>query len=184
MLIPVALLACSPSAPEAPAQEHALPEIPARGDDAARKSKNGHLVHEVDGVQVDVRYGRPEMGGRTIFGDLVPYGAIWRTGADEATTVAFSHDVRINRAPVPKGVYSLFTIPYAKEWVVVLNAEPKQWGAFEYDKAKDVLRVAVAAEEHEPTDTLTFEGTEQGIRLRWAGVAVPLTVAQDRGPEN
>jgi len=180
------LFACGVlSSSESPAPDPALAalSIPSRADDADRASKNGHLTHNVDGVTIDVRYGRPSTKGRTVFGELVPWGEVWRTGANEATTIAFSDPVRINRAPLEAGVYSLFTIPYDREWLVIFNRQAEQWGASSYDEDQDALRVAVSPSRAEFTETFTVEGTEQGLRLRWADVAVPFRVTR-AGPRD
>ncbi|MEO0606223.1 MAG: DUF2911 domain-containing protein [Myxococcota bacterium] len=150
--------------------------IPSRGSDATRSSKNGHLAHTVDGVRIDVRYGRPEVRGRTILGNVVPFGDVWRTGADEATTIAFASPVEVNGAPLDPGVYALFSIPYRGEWVVILNEQAEQWGAYGYSAAKDAVRLAVKAETGPHTEQLTIEGTATGLRVRWADFALPLTV--------
>lgn len=175
------LVACAPST-EMPPPDAAFAEmtIPTRGADGSRSSKNGHLAHTVDEVVMDVRYGRPQVKGRTVFGDLVPNGKVWRAGADEATTVAFSRDAVVNLAPVEAGVYSLFVIPYRTEWIVVLNETAKQWGAYEYDKSKDVARIAVVLEKVDFTETFTIEGTATGLRLRWAESAVSLKVSKPK----
>ena len=76
-----------------------------------------------------VTYGRPSMRGRTIFGDLVSYDALWRTGANEATTITFSDDVMIEGQPLEAGTYSLFTIPGTEAWTVVFNKVAEQWGS-------------------------------------------------------
>ncbi|MEN0060722.1 MAG: DUF2911 domain-containing protein [Myxococcota bacterium] len=167
--------------PEAPAPEAASMEIPARGDDAGRASKNGQLVHEAGGAKVDVRFGRPEMRGRTVFGGLVTYGQIWRTGADEASTIAFEQDVTVQGQPLGKGVYALFTIPGEDEWGIIFNKQPKQWGAFKYDEAQDALRVTSKPIEAELVEAFDIQGTDDGIALRWAEVSVPLTIAAAGG---
>ena len=97
------------------------------------------------GAHVAVTYYQPSKKGRVIFGGLVPYGEVWRTGANNATEITFNKDGMFGGKPVKKGTYSLFTIPNAKEWTVILNSQMGQWGSFKYDqyKDKDVLRTTV-----------------------------------------
>ncbi len=92
-----------------------------------------------------VTYGRPYKKGRDIFGSLIPYGQVYRCGADEATTIKFTTDGTFGGKPVKAGTYTLFAIPNADKWTVILNSQLGQWGAFKYDqyKAKDVLHVDV-----------------------------------------
>lgn len=90
-----------------------------------------------------VIYSRPKKNGRDIFGDLVPYGKVWRTGANEATEITFYKDVVFGGKPVEAGTYSLFSIPGETEWTVILNKDTNLWGAYEYDATKDVARVKV-----------------------------------------
>ncbi len=153
-----------------------LPAVAERGDDAERKSKNGHAEGTIGEVMVAVEYGRPEMRGRDIFGALVPWGKVWRTGADEATTVTFGGDVMVGGEKLAGGTYGLFTVPGEKEWTVIFNRVANQWGAYEYSEAEDALRVTVPSEAAESTEALTFEVTDSGISLRWAEVQVNVPV--------
>lgn len=155
----------------------ALPALAERGDDADRKSKNGKTSGTVDGVEVTLEYGRPNVKGRAIWGGLVPYGKIWRTGADEATTISFGADVLVEGQPLAAGTYGLFTVPGESEWTVVFNSVPDQWGAYSYDAAKDVLRVTVepAAGDHVESLEFTLDGSD--VTLRWEKLAVAFTVA-------
>lgn len=101
----------------------------------------------VEGKNVKVVYGQPSKKGRVIFGELVPYGQVWRTGANKATEITFAKDATFGGKPVKAGTYSLFTIPEKEEWTIILNSALKQWGAYEYEKIKDknVLEVKVPA---------------------------------------
>lgn len=92
----------------------------------------------------EISYGQPSKRGRVIFGELVPYGQVWRTGANEATEITLKKDCTMGGQKVKAGTYTLFTIPGQKEWTIILNAELKQWGAFGYEdvKNKDVLHIS------------------------------------------
>jgi len=90
-----------------------------------------------EGKGVKVNYGQPSKRDRVIFGKLVPFGEVWRTGANEATEITFDKDVTVGGKPVKAGTYTLFTVPKETEWTVILNGQLKQWGAFDYEKYKD-----------------------------------------------
>jgi hypothetical protein len=156
----------------------ALPALAQRGDDSARRSKNGRLAATVDGVEVVVEYGRPAAQGREIWGALVPYGTIWRTGADEATTISFSGPVAVAGQTLAAGTYALFTIPGEERWTVIFNRQAKQWGAGNHDPAQDALRVEVIPRTAEAVERLTFSATAEGLVLSWAGVEVPVPITR------
>lgn len=143
-----------------------------RGDDADRKSKNGRAEGTIDGVQVVVEYGRPNADGREIWGGLVPYGKVWRTGANEATTISFDGDVRVEGIEVPAGTYALFTVPEEDACTILFNSAAEQWGAFDYDAAKDVASVTVTPQSAEFVETFEISVAEGAVTLRWADVAI------------
>src|SRR5437899_746922 len=105
-----------------------------------RPSPKASVMQTVGLTDVTIVYSRPGVKGREIWGALVPYDKVWRTGANEATTFAVSDDVMINGQPLPKGTYSLHTIPGKDEWTIIFNKDAGQWGSFSYDEAKDALR--------------------------------------------
>jgi Protein of unknown function (DUF2911) len=154
----------------------ALPAVAQRGDDAKRKSKNGRAEGTIAGVEVQVEYGRPSVNGRAVWGKLVPYGKVWRTGADEATTITFAKDVRVEGQPLAAGTYSLFTVPGEKEWQVVFNKTARQWGAFEYDAGQDALRVTVTPETGDHVEALEFAVAGDQVVLRWEKLRVAFRV--------
>ena len=155
----------------------ALPVLAGRGDDADRKSKNGKTEGMIDGVKIVAEYGRPNVKGREVWGGLVPYGKVWRTGADEASTISFSADVMIGGKKLTAGTYGLFTIPGEDEWVVIFNQVTEQWGAYDYEAKKDALRVAVKPKmtEHVESMDVVIEGSS--VMLRWEKLAVAFEVA-------
>jgi hypothetical protein len=122
---------------------------------------------------IRVIYSRPSMNGRAIFGKLVPYGQVWRTGANEASEIKFYRDVVLSGKKVKAGTYALFTIPNEKEWTIILNTDLDYWGAYSYQAKNDVLRVPAKAS---PVDqkaenfTIHFEGTGESkgvMKLTW-----------------
>lgn len=148
-----------------------------RGDDSNRKSKNGRTEGTAGGAQVTVEYGRPSVNGRAIWGALVPYGKVWRTGADEATTVTVDRDVLVEGQRLPAGTYALFTIPGEAAWTVIFNRAAKQWGAFEYAAGQDALRVEVAPRAHEHVETLEIAVEGDALVLRWEKLELPVQLA-------
>jgi hypothetical protein len=146
-----------------------------------RVSQKQSVTQTIGLTDVTITYSRPGVKGRQIWGGLVPYDKVWRTGANEATTIAFSDDVTVNGQPLPKGSYSLHTIPGKDEWTIVFNNTSNQWGSFGYDSAKDALRIKVTPEKASYTEWLTFDVPELSsdnakIVIRWENLAVPFTV--------
>lgn len=91
--------------------------------------------------KVTITFSSPSVKGRTIFGDLVPFGKVWRTGANNATTIETSGEIMIGGKKLKAGKYSVFTIPTKDKWTVIVNSVSDQWGAYKYDESKDVFRV-------------------------------------------
>src|ERR1022692_3493422 len=101
------------------------------------------LKQRVGLTDIEIVYSRPSVKGRTIFGGIVPYGQVWRTGANQATKITFNTPVKFNGTEIPAGTYGLFTIPAEQEWTVIINKSATQWGAFQYDEKADVTRFKV-----------------------------------------
>jgi len=152
------------------------PAIPKRGDDQRRASKNARLEGEVDGVGVVVSYGRPKVRDRKVWGKLVPYNKVWRTGSDEATTITFDQSVTVQGKKLARGTYALFTKPGSDEWEVIFNADPEQWGAYKHDPAKDVLRVKAKPTAHDHTEALKFEIEGDRLLILWEKLALPVRI--------
>ena len=133
-------------------------------------------------VTININYSSPAVKERTIWDKLVPYGKVWRTGANEATTFEVSEDVSINGEELPAGKYALFTIPGEKEWTFIFNSEADQWGAYKYDEGKDVLRVmAKPGAAPQQQERMVFEITTRGdevawVNLKWDELAVGFEV--------
>jgi hypothetical protein len=148
-----------------------------------RASPHAEVNAVLAGKKITVSYGRPYVKGRAIFGGLVPWGQVWRTGADEATTFTTEADVMIGTLKVPKGEYSLFTIPTEKQWTLVLNKTAKQWGAFKYDAAQDLGRTPMTvASASKPVEQFTIEivpaGKQLTLKLSWDKTVASVAIAQ------
>ncbi len=146
-------------------------------------SPKSTLHQEFSTSFIEISYSRPSARGRNIYSEVVPYGQVWRTGANAATTVKFGEDVIIAGKTVKAGIYSLYTIPNKDQWEVILNENTGNWGAAGYDKEDDVVRLIVKTKPlKDPVQTftinienITFNSCE--IELSWdkAKVAVPVT---------
>lgn len=131
---------------------------------------------------VKVTYSRPQLKGRSV-SELAPAGKVWRTGANEAVEITFYKNVNFGGSMVKAGTYSLFTIPEAKEWTLILNKNLNQWGAYSYNEADDVVRVkgAVSAGKESVEEfSMTFNDTSAGADLimGWGTVRVSLPVTE------
>ena len=132
-----------------------------------------------EGKNVKISYGQPSKRGRVIFGKLVPYGEIWRSGANEATEITFAKNAFFGGKPIKAGTYTLFTIPGNKEWTFILNSELHQWGAFKYIeiKNKDVLQVKVPiAISNAPVEKLTISLPAGKLVLEWDKTRVEVPI--------
>src|SRR5471030_1377821 len=130
--------------------------------------------------KVTITYSRPNVKGRLIFGGINPYGQVWRTGANAATTINFTENVIVEGHSVPAGTYSLFTIPDKDMWTVILNKTVKQWGAYSYDAAQDFLRFQekpIYLDEKRETFTIQFANAttkSSDLYLVWDHTAVAI----------
>lgn len=124
---------------------------------------------DLDGINISIQYGQPSKKDRDIFGSLVPYGKVWRTGANEASVIEFSEDVVINGTTVKAGKYALFTIPGKEEWTLILNSVWNQWGAYNYDSSKDVLKTQISSKSlGEVQEKFTISISKEGeVSISW-----------------
>ncbi len=135
--------------------------------------------------KVTLTYSRPNVKGRKIFGAMEPYGVVWRTGANAATTIKFTDDVTVEGNKVAAGEYALFSIPGKNEWTVILNKTANQWGAYTYKQADDILRFKVKTVNHaDPLETMTMqfnnvEPTKCELEMRWENVSFSFHISTD-----
>jgi len=152
--------------------------------DLPRPSPKATVAQTVGLTDVTITYCRPSVKGRVIWGGLVPYDQVWRTGANEATTITFTDDVTIEGTKLPAGTYGLFTIPGKDEWTVIFNKGAKQWGAYEYKQDQDALRLKVKPHGDEIRELLTMwfpaVSTESAtVAICWDKLTVPFTFKVD-----
>ena len=151
--------------------------------DGSIKSPRKELKGTIDDVAVTINYGSPAVNGRTIYGDLVPYGKVWRTGANEATRITFDKAVEVgdDDTELAAGTYALFTIPReGDEWTVIFNKVSDQWGAYDYDGAQDAARVEADVQQlGSPSERMDFTLGSNSIDLRWADRMLSFEVEAD-----
>ena len=146
-----------------------------------RVSPKAELMQVVGLTKITISYSRPGVKGRKIWGALVPYDKVWRAGADEATKITFTTDVKIEGKKLSAGSYSFFVIPAKKEWTITLNKVADQSGAFEYNEAEDAVRLKVKPKTGEFEEWLRYEVTKTGdysanFILHWEKQKVVLRV--------
>ena len=133
----------------------------------------------VGSKSIKVQYGSPAVKGRTLWGDLVPYNVVWRTGANEATFIDVPQDITVEGKPLAAGKYSLFTIPKESgKWTVILNSDWNlEHGHFQYDEKNDVLRVEVSPIwEETSTERLSIDIESPGLVIRWEKLKLPISI--------
>lgn len=147
-----------------------------------RPSPKSVVTQTVGLTDFTVTYSRPGVKGRKIWGGLVPYGEVWRTGANEATTLALSGEATIGGKKVPAGEYSLYTIPGEKEWTVIVSTEKGAWGSFSYAKEKDAHRFTVKPAMNAPHQEwmrFSFENLSNSsgeLVLSWEKLQLPIPI--------
>jgi len=123
---------------------------------------------QINGTKVTISYSSPAVKGRNIWGEVVPMGKVWRAGANEATTIEFSDDVKIQGQALPAGKYSFFIIPGESQSTFIFNKATGQWGT-QYDESQDALRVKVPSQQSsQMEERLVYEVTSKGFEVRWA----------------
>jgi hypothetical protein len=154
----------------------------AQGVYIPRESQGATISQRVGDALISVTYHRPSVKGRKIWGGLVPYGEVWRVGANDSTNFETNVDVTINGQKLPAGKYALFAIPTAGDWTWIFNKNAGQWGTdYEQNKAQDVIKVTAKPSPGEMTESLSYEfesvtPTTAKIVLRWEKLRVPFTV--------
>ncbi|MGA8492092.1 MAG: DUF2911 domain-containing protein [Terriglobales bacterium] len=149
--------------------------------DLPRDSQHSAVTQRIGITDITISYSRPLAKGRVIWGKLVPYNEVWRTGANENTIIKFTDDVTIEGKPLAKGTYALFTIPGENQWTVIFSKVHTAWGSFTYNQADDALRVTVKPQPSDPHEALTFDFNDVKpdsavATLSWEKVAVPFKI--------
>src|SRR5437016_3901215 len=144
-------------------------------------SQAAELKQRIALTDITIKYHRPLVNGRKIWGGLVPYGKVWRVGANENTTIEFSDAVSVEGKPLAKGIYGLHMVPGENEWVVAFSKMSTAWGSFTYDQMEDALRVTVKPHPDEMHEALAYDfddvkANSTTVALRWEKLAVPFKV--------
>ncbi len=152
--------------------------------DLPRQSQRAEISQRIGITDITIRYHRPLVNERKVWEGLVPYGKVWRAGANENTTITFSDAVLIEGKPLDKGTYGLHMIPNADEWTIIFSKNSTSWGAFTYDEKEDALRVTVKPKPAEMRNALTYDFDQLQpdaavVELEWEKVAVPFKVSVD-----
>jgi len=152
--------------------------------DLPLKSQEAEVSQRIGLTTISIRYHRPLVNGRKIWGDLVPYGKVWRTGANLNTTIAFTDPVTVEGKTLAAGTYGLHMIPTAGDWTVILSKNSTSWGSFSYNQAEDALRATVTPQASDMHEALTYEFDDlhpdsATIELKWEKLAIPIHVSVD-----
>ncbi|MGZ4871631.1 MAG: DUF2911 domain-containing protein [Candidatus Angelobacter sp.] len=149
--------------------------------DLPRDSQHAKIIQRVGITDITINYHRPLVKGRKVWGGLVPYGQVWRAGANENTTIEFSDPVTVEGRPLAKGIYGLHMLPTENEWTIIFSKVATAWGSFSYNQTEDALRVTVKPQPADMTEALAYEvddvtPTSAVVTLRWEKLAVPFKV--------
>jgi hypothetical protein len=146
-------------------------------DKSKRPSPPAKAEGVADGAKIVIDYSKPSAKGRKMLGGNEPFGKVWRTGANEATTFEVDKNVKIEGKELAKGKYALFTIPGENEWTIIFNKTANQWGAYDYKETDDALRVTVKPSKTDKfveTFTISVEGNK--VVLQWENTKVAFAV--------
>lgn len=146
-----------------------------------RPSPNATVSQTVGVTHISIDYSSPGVKGRTIWGGLVPYGEVWRTGANEVTSITFDDPVKINGNELPAGTYGIHTIPGETEWEIIFSKDTKVDGSSTYDETKDALRIKARPEEATFIERMIFIFTnttdsKTTVNLWWEQLRVPFDI--------
>jgi hypothetical protein len=146
-----------------------------------RQSQHAQVMQRIGVTDITINYHRPLANGRQIWGKVVPYGQVWRAGANENTTITFTDPVTIEGQALDKGTYGLHMIPGENQWTVIFSKDSTSWGSFSYKQEQDALRVNVKPQTAEPHDALAYDFNDVKpdstvVTLSWDKVAVPFKV--------
>jgi hypothetical protein len=152
--------------------------------DLPLQSQGAQISQRIGITDITISYHRPLVNDRKVWGGLVPYGEVWRAGANMNTTITFSDPVQIEGKPLDKGTYGLHMIPNADEWTIIFSKNSTSWGAFTYDQKEDALRVTVKPKAADMHNALTYDFDQLTkdsavVELEWEKVAVPFKVSID-----
>jgi Protein of unknown function (DUF2911) len=149
--------------------------------DQVRKSQAAAVSQRIANTEITITYSRPVARGRELFGGIVPFDQVWNPGADQATAIAVNRDIHVNDQPLPRGKYSVWTIPRPASWTLIFNTAADVYHTPYPGEAQDALRLDVRPERGPHLESLMFyfpvvEGKDAVLRLHWGEVIVPLAI--------
>jgi len=152
--------------------------------DLPLQSQRAEVSQRIGITDITINYHRPLVNDRKVWDGLVPYGKVWRAGANINTTITFSDPVQIEGKPLDKGTYGLHMIPNADEWTIIFSKNSTSWGAFTYDEKEDALRVTVKPKPADMHNALTYDFDDLQkdsavVELEWEKIAVPFKISVD-----
>ncbi|NNG26352.1 MAG: DUF2911 domain-containing protein [Ignavibacteriaceae bacterium] len=161
-----------------------LSSIAQQGITLPRASQHATISQKIGIAEITIDYHRPGVKDREIWGALVPYNQVWRAGANENTTITFSHQVKIDGKNIPAGTYGLHMIPTENEWTIILNKDFRAWGSFFYVEENDLMRFTVKPETAGYQEWLTYSFTDvlpsaTTALLSWEKLQIPFTIEVD-----
>jgi hypothetical protein len=147
-------------------------------------SQRAVVTQRIGLTDITIIYHEPMVGGRELWGKVIPYGKVWRAGANENTTITFANDVSVEGKPLAAGTYGLHMIPNADQWTIIFSKNSTSWGSFSYDEKEDALRVDVKPQPAEFREALTYtfddiKPESAAATLRWDKLAVPFHISVD-----
>lgn len=152
--------------------------------DLPRESQHSTVTQRIGITDLSVSYNRPGVKGRAIWGDIVPYGEVWRMGANENTVFTCAHDITVEGQPLPAGSYGLHAIPTKDRWTIIFSKDHTAWGSYFYKKEQDALRIEVSPRTCELTEQVTFSFADvkkdgATLIMRWEKIEVPISLGVD-----
>ena len=146
-------------------------------DKSKRPSPPATTSGKVGDATITINYSQPSVKGRKVWGGLVPYGEVWRSGANEATTFTTDKDIKVEGKLLKAGTYGFFTVPEENKWTIIFNKTANQWGAFKYDMKQDELRVTTTPMKSGSFHERLVYTIEKGkLIISWENLMVPITL--------
>ena len=146
-------------------------------DKSKRPSPPAITTGKIGDATITINYSQPSVKGRKVWGGIVPFGQVWRSGANEATTFTSTKDIKVEGKTLKAGTYGFFTIPEQNEWTIIFNSVPTQWGAYKYEAAKDVLRVkAKPVKSSTMNEKLVYTIEKNQLDISWENLTVPVSI--------
>ena len=156
-----------------------LTNISCSGNKEKRPSPLTSDSTSIGDTDLSIHYSSPSVKKRKIWGELVPYNEVWRTGANKATYFTTNKDIKIEERLLPAGRYALFTIPSESDWIIAFNEDWDQWGAYNYNSDKDVFRIKVFPQKSSFDERMKFVFEDSALRFDWEELSYSLRISPE-----